>query len=183
MGKYFRTIILVLTASIFGVVNAFAGSFSGRDVEKVIHAMRQMDGEKLPKAMVPLNDFAEGRYEAILDESGSIIVFYRMLEISKIYLGENQHLRTIALDNGFANASDWAEKSDAVLMTFVLTQIPRPDLESLVEITSEQLGTLPEEERADTLNLKKMGAALLALSQDDIDTFTPYAQLYTDALD
>jgi len=185
MVKYIRAMILVLTISIIGTVNAFAGNLSEQDIKNVIQALHAMDSKQLPEAMGPLNDFADGKYKNLLDEDGNLEVFSKMFDVSLEPLEsmeEYRHLQSIAQTAGFASVRKWAEKSDDVLMAYMLSQMSNSLLEALAAMTQEEIYAFPKEEQPDVVELKKMAAAMLALPQDDIDTFAPYITKYNDAL-
>ena len=182
MVKYIHAMILVLTISIIGTVNAFAGNLSEQDIKKVIQALHAMDSKQLPEAMGPLNDFADGKYKNLLDEDGNLEVFSKMFDVSLESMEEYRHLQSIAQTAGFANVRKWAEKSDDVLMAYMLAQMPKSLLEDLAAMTQEEIYAFPKEEQPNVVELKKMATAMLALPQDDIDTFAPYITEYSGAL-
>lgn len=182
MVKYIHAMILVLTISIIGTVNAFAGNLSEQDIKKVIQALHAMDSKQLPEAMGPLNDFADGKYKNLLDEDGNLEVFSKMFDVSLESMEEYRHLQSIAQTAGFANVRKWAEKSDDVLMAYMLAQMPKSLLEDLAAMTQEEIYAFPKEEQPNVVELKKMATAMLALPQDDIDTFAPYITKFSAAL-
>lgn len=182
MVKYIHAMILVLTISIIGTVNAFAGNLSEQDIKNVIQALHAMDSKQLPEAMGPLNDFADGKYKNLLDEDGNLEVFSKMFDVSLEPMEEYRHLQSIAQTAGFASVRKWAEKSDDVLMAYMLAQMSNSLLEALAAMTQEEIYAFPKEEQPNVVELKKMAAAMLALPQDDIDTFAPYITKYSDAL-
>jgi len=182
MLKKFQTTILTFLLVFVSATTAYAGNFSGNDVKNVINAMSSIDDKKIPQAMVTLNSFADGDFESAMDTSGDLAVFRNMLSIARSAPGEYSHFKTVSSNNGFSSVDQWALKSDRVLMAYMLTEIPRSDLEMIVALTPDQMNLFPESDRAGILSLRKMGRQLLVVPQDDIAAFAPYATEYGNAL-
>ncbi len=183
MFKKLQTTLFTFLLVIVSAATAYAGNFSGNDVSNVINAMTSIDDTKVPNSMNTLEKFADGDFEAAMDNAGNLVLFQKMLDTARAAPSEYSHFQYVATSNGFSSPEQWALKSDRVLMAFMLTEIPKSDLEIVVGLTPDQINEIfPAGEQADILSIRKMGKQLLAVPQGDIDAFAPYTARYKKAL-
>jgi len=183
MLKIVCTFSLSIIMVFISVANALAGNFTAQDVQNVINALQNIDDQKIPKSLVAWDNFGKGDYESVMDEEGNLRVYEMMFNKSLLVRNEYIHLQNVAKTSGFTTVSNWAKVSDDVLKTYMLTQIERSDLELLVSLSPEQMRLFPESDLADIISLRKLGAKLLLVPKDDIDTFSVYANQYAKALE
>jgi hypothetical protein len=183
MSKILYGVLVVLLFGLVGASHASAGNFTKQNVENVISVMRDLDSDKIPSTMAILEEFGTGNFASVLDDNGNLEIFDIMLNKARNSDSEYAHFQEVTKENGYKDAEEWASMGNTVMKAYMETLLPRPQLERLGAITPEKLLQFPEKNRPKIELLAKMGRQLLSVPQDDIDTFSPYVQQFTDALD